>query len=466
MTKQARRSSSPTTSGDHRGPRAPSCATRATRSRSRPTARRRSSGSPTSASASSSPTSRCRRSTGSRSCASCSSADPDRVHHHHRPGDGRLRRAGDARGRVRLHREAAQRREAQSTQGAHPEGARQVQRPAEEPRADVASSKDSRTTASSPASPRRCATVYQIIDAVAPSTASVLILGESGTGKELVARAVHSKSERAKGPFFALNCAALPKDILENELFGHEKGAFTGSTNEKPGAFEMATAARSSSTKSAEMSPDIQVKLLRALEIAQGPPTRRQEGDHGRHPHRRRDEQGPPEGARRGRAARGSLLPSRGRRDRSAAASRARRRHSAARQRVPGALREPERQEDHRLRRRGVGVDPLVQLAGQRARAEERRRARRDHGARRQDQAVTTSCRGTCALGRSADGGDRSRSERRWPRRGGSSCSDASPRPMAISSARRRRSGCRSTACAGAGIAPWLGVVERRRRIR
>src|SRR5690606_32070125 len=71
--------------------------------------------------------------------------------------------------------------------------------------------------------------LYQTVDAVAPSTASVLILGESGTGKELVARAVHQKSERAKGPFFALNCAALPKDILENELFGHEKGAFTGS---------------------------------------------------------------------------------------------------------------------------------------------------------------------------------------------------------------------------------------------
>src|SRR3954451_18365930 len=83
--------------------------------------------------------------------------------------------------------------------------------------------------------------VYSVIDAVASSTASVLILGESGTGKELVARAVHSKSERAKGPFFALNCAALPKEILENELFGHEKGAFTGSTNEKPGAFEMAS---------------------------------------------------------------------------------------------------------------------------------------------------------------------------------------------------------------------------------
>jgi DNA-binding NtrC family response regulator len=76
--------------------------------------------------------------------------------------------------------------------------------------------------------------VYQVIEAVAPSSASVLILGESGTGKELVARALHQKSDRAKGPFFALNCAALPKEILENELFGHEKGAFTGSTIDKP----------------------------------------------------------------------------------------------------------------------------------------------------------------------------------------------------------------------------------------
>jgi DNA-binding NtrC family response regulator len=108
--------------------------------------------------------------------------------------------------------------------------------------------------------------VYKIIDAVAPSTASVLILGESGTGKELVARAIHSKSERAKGPFFALNCAALPKEILENELFGHEKGAFTGSVNEKPGAFEMASGGTLFLDEVAEMSPDIQVKLLRSLE--------------------------------------------------------------------------------------------------------------------------------------------------------------------------------------------------------
>jgi DNA-binding NtrC family response regulator len=108
--------------------------------------------------------------------------------------------------------------------------------------------------------------VYEIIGKVAPSTASVLILGESGTGKELVARAVHTKSDRAKGPFHALNCAALPKDILENELFGHEKGAFTGSITEKAGAFEMAHGGTIFLDEVAEMAPDIQVKLLRALE--------------------------------------------------------------------------------------------------------------------------------------------------------------------------------------------------------
>jgi DNA-binding NtrC family response regulator len=111
--------------------------------------------------------------------------------------------------------------------------------------------------------------VYQVIEAVAPSSASVLILGESGTGKELVARALHAKSDRAKGPFFALNCAALPKEILENELFGHEKGAFTGSINEKPGAFEMSSGGTIFLDEMAEMAPDIQVKLLRAIETKQ-----------------------------------------------------------------------------------------------------------------------------------------------------------------------------------------------------
>lgn len=108
--------------------------------------------------------------------------------------------------------------------------------------------------------------VWGIIEAVAPSTASVLISGESGTGKELVARAIHEKSTRVKGPFIALNCGAFPREILENELFGHEKGAFTGAINEKAGAFELADHGTLFLDEVAEMEPDVQVKFLRALE--------------------------------------------------------------------------------------------------------------------------------------------------------------------------------------------------------
>jgi len=108
--------------------------------------------------------------------------------------------------------------------------------------------------------------VYSMIEAAAPSSASIFIIGESGTGKELVARAIHDKSTRAKGPFIAINCAAFPREILENELFGHEKGAFTGALNEKPGCFELADGGTLFLDEVAEMEPDIQVKLLRALE--------------------------------------------------------------------------------------------------------------------------------------------------------------------------------------------------------
>src|SRR5690606_20060735 len=108
--------------------------------------------------------------------------------------------------------------------------------------------------------------IYSMIEAAAPSTASILIVGESGTGKELVARAVHDKSSRKKGPFIAINCAAFPREILENELFGHEKGAFTGAINEKPGCFELADGGTLFLDEVAEMEPDIQVKFLRALE--------------------------------------------------------------------------------------------------------------------------------------------------------------------------------------------------------
>jgi len=108
--------------------------------------------------------------------------------------------------------------------------------------------------------------LYKTLDAVAPTGASVLIVGESGTGKELVARAIHSKSNRAEGPFLAINCAALPANILESELFGHEKGAFTGATRDKLGFFEQADGGTLFLDELAEMPYELQAKLLRVLE--------------------------------------------------------------------------------------------------------------------------------------------------------------------------------------------------------
>jgi len=108
--------------------------------------------------------------------------------------------------------------------------------------------------------------VHQQIGQVAPTNATVLIRGESGVGKELVARAIHFASHRSKGPFVCLNCAALSESLLESELFGHEKGAFTGATEKKMGKFETADSGTLVLDEIGEMSPAIQAKFLRALE--------------------------------------------------------------------------------------------------------------------------------------------------------------------------------------------------------
>jgi DNA-binding NtrC family response regulator len=101
---------------------------------------------------------------------------------------------------------------------------------------------------------------------IAPTDCNVLVTGESGTGKELLARYIHFTSARAKGPFFAINCGALNEELLSNELFGHEKGAFTGADSMKKGLIEMATAGTLLLDEITEMSPAMQVKLLRVLQ--------------------------------------------------------------------------------------------------------------------------------------------------------------------------------------------------------
>src|SRR5690606_10890033 len=106
----------------------------------------------------------------------------------------------------------------------------------------------------------------RMIDQVAPFDTTVLILGESGTGKEVAARAVHARSKRRDNPFVAINCGAIPPDLLESELFGHEKGAFTGALTQRKGRFEMADGGTLLLDEIGDMSMPMQVKLLRVLQ--------------------------------------------------------------------------------------------------------------------------------------------------------------------------------------------------------
>ena len=108
--------------------------------------------------------------------------------------------------------------------------------------------------------------IYALIEQVAPSTASVLITGESGTGKELVARTIHNLSPRKNAPFVAINCSAIPETLMESELFGHERGAFTGAAARRLGCFELANGGTLLLDEIAEMPFSLQAKLLRVLE--------------------------------------------------------------------------------------------------------------------------------------------------------------------------------------------------------
>jgi two-component system response regulator AtoC len=108
--------------------------------------------------------------------------------------------------------------------------------------------------------------IYEVISKVADTPSTVLITGESGTGKELAAKALHENSSRKNGPFIKINCAAIPKTLMESELFGYEKGAFTGATSSKPGRFELADGGTLFLDEIGEIPVEMQVKLLRAIQ--------------------------------------------------------------------------------------------------------------------------------------------------------------------------------------------------------
>ncbi|HVQ37909.1 MAG TPA: sigma-54 dependent transcriptional regulator, partial [Pyrinomonadaceae bacterium] len=108
--------------------------------------------------------------------------------------------------------------------------------------------------------------IYSLVEQVSPSSASVLITGESGTGKELIARTIHQLSPRRDKPFVGINCSAIPETLMESELFGHEKGAFTGAASSRTGCFELAEGGTLLLDEIAEMPPLLQAKLLRVIE--------------------------------------------------------------------------------------------------------------------------------------------------------------------------------------------------------
>jgi transcriptional regulator with GAF, ATPase, and Fis domain len=114
--------------------------------------------------------------------------------------------------------------------------------------------------------------IFQLLAMVAPSEATVLLLGETGTGKELVAQAIHRNSPRTAGPFVVVNCATLPETLLESELFGHERGAFTGATNRKDGRFLLAHHGTVFLDEIGELSLPIQAKILRVLQAREFEP--------------------------------------------------------------------------------------------------------------------------------------------------------------------------------------------------
>ena len=223
--------------------------------------------------------------------------------------------------------------------------------------------------------------LYRVVEQAAPTAASVLITGESGTGKELVAQTIHQLSPRNGFPFVAINCAAIPETLLESEIFGHEKGAFTGAADRRQGCFELADRGTLFLDEIGEMTPATQVKLLRVLQER----TFRRLG--GRH------EQSvdvrviaatnidPAEAVQKGKLREDSVLPPERLRAASAAVAGAEGRPAAAHPGVHHGIQRAQSEVDRGCGPRSDAAARTVRVAGQRARAQKRDRASHHSGA-------------------------------------------------------------------------------------
>ena len=218
--------------------------------------------------------------------------------------------------------------------------------------------------------------VFDLARTAARSNSTILILGESGTGKELLARAIHAESPRAQGPFVAVSCAALTETLLESELFGHEKGAFTGAAMRRKGKFEMADGGTLFLDEIGDITPKLQLNLLRVLEDRH---FFRVGGSESIHVDVRiiaATNRDLPEGGGRRLVPRGPVLPAQRDPDPPAAAARPARGHAAAGRALPRAARRRDEPPRGRGRHRRDGHPDGAHLAGQRARAAQRPRAR------------------------------------------------------------------------------------------